>query len=44
MIILEEEIQDQSGKGEAATIEKHDLSHQVLPQNLPSAFSPTSCL
>lgn len=44
MIILEEEVQDQGGGEEALTTEKHDLSHQVLPPDLPSASPPTSCL
>lgn len=39
MIILEE-VQDQGGEEEALTTEKHDLSQQVPPPDLPSAFLP----
>lgn len=39
MIILEE-IQDQGGGEEATTTEKHDLSQQVPPPDLPSASLP----
>lgn len=40
-VILEEEGQDQGGGEGARTIEKHDLSQQVPPPDLPSASFPT---
>lgn len=39
MIILEE-VQDQGGGDEALSTEKHDLSQQVPPPDLPSASLP----